>query len=738
MTLTKETKLTLLYISIAFLFSVLMRLIWIYQFYGYEPFMFHGQFMINTNDGYIWAEGARDLLSGSSTNPDAQNFYDTFHQYNDLSPVSSAASQLTAFFAYLLPFSFESVIFYMPMFLGSLVVVPIILIAKNLKNLEMGFIAALLASIAWSYYNRTMVGYYDTDMLNIVLPVLLLWSIIWAINTNQDRYLIITALDILVYRWWYPQSYALEFSFFSLILLYTLIYDRKNLYNYKLLAIMMFAMMNIDGFIRLPIVIGIYYLFKFEQVQKYVYHILGLAVFGFFLSGGFNPIWGKLQPYVFGNEVDVATKGFKLHFYAVMQTVREAGKIPFETFANRISGHTIVFFFSLIGYGWLSYRHKSMLLGLPLVGLGFLAWFGGLRFTIYAVPVLALGMGFLITELSRVAFYKGEAKATHPNGNNGRAALAVSKIVMILLTLAVLSPNIKHIIEYKVPTVFTHNEVKVLDRLSKSVSREDYVVSWWDYGYPIRYYSDVKTLVDGGKHGGSVNFPVSYILTNSQEKAAKMARLDVEYTEKTFAFQKEHKQEIVDKNLTIFSNIEQMTKEYGYDDTNDFLLSLETDIKLPKKTRDIYLYLPFRMLNIYPTVKVFSNLDLMSGMKYKRPFFYMSKNYKQVKNILHLGNGISLNLQTKELSLGSKKVKIRRFVTTVYDREQKLRKKVDLIDFSSNISLIYMKNYNTFLVLDEATYNSLFIQLMVLEEYDKNLFEAVELTPHAKVYKLKI
>jgi dolichyl-diphosphooligosaccharide--protein glycosyltransferase/undecaprenyl-diphosphooligosaccharide--protein glycosyltransferase len=49
-----------------------------------------------------------------------------------------------------------------------------------------------------------------------------------------------------------------------------------------------------------------------------------------------------------------------------------------------------------------------------------------------------------------------------------------------------------------------------------------------------------------------------------------------------------------------------------------------------------------------------------------------------------------------------------------------------------------MSNYNTFLVLDEKTYNSLYIQLMVLEEYDKMLFEEVILTPQAKVYKLKI
>ncbi len=231
--ITKETKITLLYILIAFSFSVAMRLIWTYHFADLEAFKFNGQFMINTNDGYGWAEGARDLLSGIS-------------QENDLSKTDRAISQLTAFFVTILPFSFESVIFYLPVFLSSLVVVPIILIAKDLKNLEMGLIAALLASIAWSYYNRTMIGYYDTDMLNIVLPMFLLWSLIWAMDTKKDIFLLITALDILVYRWWYPQSYALEFSFFGLILIYTLIWDRKNIYNYKLLAIMIFEMINLD------------------------------------------------------------------------------------------------------------------------------------------------------------------------------------------------------------------------------------------------------------------------------------------------------------------------------------------------------------------------------------------------------------------------------------------------------------------------------------------------------------
>ena len=96
--LTQETKLTILYILIAFTFSVLMRMIWIYQFQDAEAFKFAGQFMINTNDGYCWAEGARDLLSGVS-------------QENDLSPTTWAPSQLTALLAYVLPFHLRVLFF---------------------------------------------------------------------------------------------------------------------------------------------------------------------------------------------------------------------------------------------------------------------------------------------------------------------------------------------------------------------------------------------------------------------------------------------------------------------------------------------------------------------------------------------------------------------------------------------------------------------------------------------------
>lgn len=719
---TTENKKTVILILIAFAFSFAVRLIWVYQFEDYDAFKYAGQFMINTNDGYYWAEGARDILSGIS-------------QDNDNSPITSAVSQLTAFLATVLPFSFETVVFYMPAFFSSLIVIPIILIAREFDKLEVGFIAALVGSIAWSYYNRTMVGYFDSDFLNILFPTVLLWSLIWAIKEQDEKYFLIAALDSIAYRWWYPQSYSLELAFIGLVSIYVVYqYIKKQEFKVNLLLIsfLLIAMIDIDSWIRLSIVIAFFIAIKLkkELVIKYLYYIFGASVLLFFVTGGFEPIIRMLKAYVFRDAVFVGEEGLKLHFFNVAQTVREAGKIPFETFANRISGHTITFIASVIGYIWMSIRYPAMLLALPMLGLGFLAYGipgvvsgGGLRFTVYAVPVMALGLGYIIFEASRwlsVKLIKEEDR------------VASKYVLMALFTIAALYPNIKHAQEYKVPTVFTKQEVELLDKLKNVADREDYVVAWWDYGYTIRYYSDVKTLIDGAKHSGGANFPVSYILTNPQEQAAKMARLDVEYTEKRFAMAKDGSAKMSG------SNIEQMTLDYGFTDTNEFLDTLDKNITLPEKTRDVYLYLPSRMMRLLRTVNLFSNLDLMTGEKKPDLFSYQSMGYKDDGEIIDLGNGISINKKKGEIQIGKKSMKMNNFSVTEYDQDGTLHKNMQVIDENSPINVIFMKSYNTFLVLDTTLYNSSYVQLFALENYDENLFEPVILNPLTKVYKLKI
>lgn len=683
-------------------------MIWVYQFSDAEAFKFAGQFMINTNDGYFWAEGARDLLNGTS-------------QLHSLSPVESAPTWLTYVIVKLLPFSFETIIFYMPVFLGSLIVVPMILIGHNLKLPEVGFLAALLASIAVSYYNRTMVGYYDTDMLTIVFPVFLLWSLILALRTKEEKYLLITALEIIAYRWWYPQSYSLEFSYFGLILLYAVIFDRKNIFNFKLLAIMLFAMMGLPSIWRLVLVVLTYGIFKQAKFEKYIWYILGASIGLFFLTGGFDPIWMQLKGYVFKDVVEVSKDSLPLHFYSVMQTVREAGQISFVTFAERISGHTITFVLSMVGCAVLAWRYPVMLLGLPLLGLGFLALVGGLRFTIYAVPIGAFGIAYLLFTCS--VFIQDLFI-------NEKVGQVVKSSVVILGALAILYPNILHVIDYRVPTVFNKNEVELLDKLKAVSDREDYVVAWWDYGYPLRYYVDTKTLIDGGKHGGDVNFPVSYMLTNPSDKAAKLARFEVEYTENAFLKS--------EKNETVMNNTAQMTLDTGFKNANDFLDSLDTNITLPTKTRDIFFYLPYRMMGIYPTVAQFSNLDIMSGKTVRQPFFFQTNRFQDSAEKMDFGQGVILDKTKGIIKLGVQEIPLKRFIKTGYNKEKKLVKDQNIVHANGQFSIIYMQAYNTFLILDEDAFNASYIQLFVLENYDEKLFEPIILDPYAKVYKLKI
>ena len=698
-----ETKLFFILTLIAFLFSVAVRYIWVYQFSGTDSFYWNGQLMINTNDGYYWAEGARDILAG-------------MHQPNDLSPIDRPLAHLTAFLAKILPVSFETLILWMPSFLASLIVIPIMLIGRVFKIERVAFVASLLASITWSYYNRTMTGYYDTDLLIIVLPTFMVWGVLYTLKTEHNRALVLAPLLAILATYWHDGNANIVNGTFFIVLFYTLIFKRKEIYYYKFLSVFIISMTTLPISIKIILIVALttlYYLYKSKLTHQHIMIITAISTVLFFIFGGMAWISGILSNGYLTRAIntDISDTNMTLHFYSVVNTVREAGHIPFETFANRISGDKVTFWLSIIGYIMLVVRYRLFIVALPMIALGFFAIQGGLRFTVFAIPFMAFGIAYLIVFLSE-KFLK--------------SAKPIVRYALIgILTLFVLIPNINHIIGYKVPTVFTKNEVAVLDKLKHIASREDYVLTWWDYGYPIRYYSDVKTLIDGGKHSGGPNFPVSFAMLNNQIVGANMARLDVEFTEKNF---KEH---------CGATALECMMKYYNLSDPKKFIQSInKKDIKLPKKTRDVYLYFPFRMMNIIPTIDLFSNLDLKTGKQFTRPMFYVTSLSGATGGVLNLSNG--MKIVNGYLKAGRQSLPINQIVSTVYDNKGILHKQVQRFNIGAPFYIIYMKNFNRVLILDKRMFNSTYIQLFVLENYDKDLYEPTILTPMVKVFKLKI
>ena len=351
----------------AVIFGMVCRLYWVFWASEYPVFFWNNELMISTNDGYAFAEGARDMLAG-------------FHQENDLSYYGYPLSTLTYWIVKFLGVKLETAMIYMSVFFSSLVAVPVILIANEYKAKMAGFIAALLAVIANSYYNRTMAGYYDTDMLIITLSVFVVWGLVRVLEKKDAKSLIIAPLSVLIYMWWYMSAFSLISILTGLFLLYTLIFDRKNPLFYLEISLLLLAISNLDLTLKFIAVIVIYtlYLLKKDVINlKFALGILAIIFVVFVIRGGLNPIIFQLKFYVFRDAPEVG--GMSFHFFNVNQTIQESSVVDFTLFCERISANVITFLISLVGVALFCYKHRSFAVSLGMLALGFLAFKSGLK-----------------------------------------------------------------------------------------------------------------------------------------------------------------------------------------------------------------------------------------------------------------------------------------------------------------------------------------------------------------------
>ncbi|CAA6819313.1 MAG: Oligosaccharyltransferase PglB (EC, partial [uncultured Sulfurovum sp.] len=488
---------------LAYAFSFAIRMIWVWQFKDASSFYWNGQLMINTNDGYFFASGVQKTLEGlHASNPRVFGWLDY------------GVIFVTTLIVKFTPMSIESAILYMPAIISSLVVIPMILISRLYKESLWGFFAALLGSITWSYYNRTMTGYYDTDMFSAMAPMFILFFLMKSTIDFNLKTGLYAAIAIAIYPFLYDSGLSIVYAMGIMYTLYMIFYHRHESTTYLSLILVFVSLLPVplaspySYILKILILIMLYFILKKSSIEEKKLMLITGALFLAFLFFGnvFGLILSKVSNYL---STGTATEG--LHFYSVAQTVREAGSIPFETFANRTSGSVLGVMIALIGYVVLVIRHRAFILALPLIGIGIFALWGGLRFTVYAVPVAAMSAIYLFFVMAE---YINEVKAKY-------AFIVVATALMIY-------PNIIHIMGYKVPTVLNKSEVEDLDKLKQLSDPKDYTLSWWDYGYPIWYYSSTSTLIDGGKHNND-NYIISKIMqTPSQELAANLSRLAVE------------------------------------------------------------------------------------------------------------------------------------------------------------------------------------------------------------------
>jgi len=716
---------------IAYIFSFTVRLIWVFQFQDNPSSIWNSELMINTNDGYFFASTVEYLLTGAhSDNPRIHIAIDSY----------PAFIYTTYFLTKFTPMSIETTILYMPSIISSFIVIPLILLGQLIRLPWVGFFSALLGSIVWSYYNRTMVGYYDTDMFSSLLLFTVLYLFLSTIYHKSIKNIIILLIVLLLTPLFYPQGVSLIYAMFILWTLYQLLFQRDNDNIYIGIIVVSIALWSLTIWIKIIIIGLVFLLFKkinYKLDNKRLIYILIITSILFLLFGNmFGLISNKIEGYL---SRGVIFDG--LHFYQVIQTVREAGSIPWETVANRVIGSPLLLVLSIMGYIILLFKYKKFIVALPLIGVGVFAHWAGLRFTVYAVPVASFTLIYLFYFISQQTKER-----------------VVGYSIFVIFSLLSLYPNITHIIAYKTPTVLKKQEVEDLVKLDKIASDKDYTLAWWDYGYPIWFYSDTSTLIDGAKHNND-NFIISQImLSDSQTFVANFSRLAVEKYSAGAKSAEEYRDSGADRD-----SIPDEFKMYNKDgeayhagggsvidillqnnqkeqrDPDIFLTQLESsDYKLPPKTRDIFLYFPYRMLSIFPTISLFGNLDLKTGKKMRDIIFYPTTlKSKTDSGILTLSNGIIFNLKSGLVQLGKSKQTLQYMIFTENSSNGDIKVQGQRYNSKSNLVMIFMKSYNKFILLDTKTFNSAFVQMFILGKYDKNLFDLVVASPYSRVYRVK-
>ena len=613
------------------------------------------------------------------------------HKENNLLPGVYQNGMITALPYWLINLfphlSIEHLLLWLPVYISGLVCIPIVLIGNLYRCTLWGFAAACLAVITHSYYNRTLAGYYDTDIFAITSPAFSVFFLLAASRKQSIRYLLAGAISLILGRFFYGSIQAITCSLCLGFMGYRiglLIFDtwihRED--NSSLLEKLGKGLMDPFSFSSVFIISWILYVESWssgalvEQNPKLLFFALvlpvtlllasftsirfkisdlrisfmqskllpflvlstlvtvGVGVIPFINYGPFAGTWskitGKLQSYsVVGKTgTTMASEVGALKFLDVKTTIREASKIPHEVVRNRILADTPTCscprcmpgglknagfvvpasILGLIGMGLLILRYWEFCITLPFLTIAYNCFKGavGLRFTVHVGNYAAIGLVFLLTVLVWGGI-RLLAKKRLQNDLYRQRAGWVSWGVVALLVAWFATPNLQHAANYHSHVVYPIKTMEVLEELNKASEPEDFVVTWWDYGSGCWYYGNTRTFTSPA-HQTVDNFLSSEILrSTSDSRAYNLSRLK---TESYVRLQEERSREgTSDYSTAVQAMFQDGSPQQVF--YQGFLAdAAKPEFLLPPKTRDTFLFLPYEILRIFPTILSFSSRNL--------------------------------------------------------------------------------------------------------------------------------
>ncbi|MDA9735017.1 dolichyl-diphosphooligosaccharide--protein glycosyltransferase subunit STT3 [SAR116 cluster bacterium] len=544
-----------------------------------------------------------------------------------------------------------------------------------------GVIAGIGASLSQSIYVRTSVGRVDTDLLNIGLFYLILGLILASIKIedNKNRLVLICIAGFFnfLFTWWYQHPGFLIPFIFTLVLLQ--FFNRQKL-SFSIIQIILFVLFSGP----------------------------------FFAVDSFSSIIVFINEFVLYSSKESITNN--LLFPDTFKTITELQTLDFKEYSNVVfgEGSEWVVLFGLSGFIlFMLFNFNKSISMLPAILFLLMSIFVGKRFAMYAIPIYWFGVAYLfICSVLLINKTVQLSKILKISENFIKNFLVTFSTVFLISVISLSSisfcenDNIFNCKPKYVPKPsFSNKTTQAFDLLIKEgFDTSSIIVTWWDYGYWLNYFSGLTSVHDGG----SQRSPKTYLVANALTSTSQKNSYDI-------------------INYVVSNNV----KKVREDSSQNYINFINEISKSKPIDRPVYFYLSRDMIKWWSTITYIGNWDIINGAeKNKTVFERIDCNPKSQSEmvcggaVLNVNSGsISNGNQLDSLVISQNGKMIRRFD---YDKKGQVSLLIDIIN-----------EKRFFYVVSPDTLRSTFTKLYFLNNNNSDYFQLVkDGYPSYKIFKI--
>lgn len=657
-----------------------------------------------------------------------------------------------------------AVAFWFPAVLASLVAVIVFAWVWALGSMEAGVAAGLITSLAPGFLARTLLGYYDTDLVTLFFPLLMtLAPACWAMRYMLLPRMILRRLALgsglkaaqrlwgergadeahlerlgnpLRWQWvlllgasgvisWWTQEWHSVFPYLIrynvvLLALMALVMAPRGRRGILLLGGLAYALPTLGG----PAGFGfsLILLLAGSKAGRGLRHLLcrPLVLALFWLGAAVLLVQGEILATLINHanaylkhsgDVRSTGEGMSLVYPSVAQSIIEVQDLSFAALFPYFHPWMEAAIVGLAGFVLVLFRRPGALFLLPLAALGLLSTKLGGRMVMFGAPVVAVGLTlplyWLLQRLLRADL-------------RGAVAGAATSCILLALLVAPFADMIQAISQ---GPIINRRHAEALTRARTMTPEDAKLWLWWDWGYAAHHFARRSTIADGAQHAGpSLYLPAAVFATDN----ARFARQLIRYTAK-----------MGNEPGNVFEGLDGRAAQA----LMDKLRSSETPL-VEAKGR-LFVVVSFEMLRLGFWISNFGNWNFVTrqGEGGALSIVPQALAYRLDTGEVRL-EGSTSTIYASSISVFEETgVTRRNYVQEWFDAHPKAtpEEQKEFLSGRRNVNFLFNRVTDEKLAVDQGLYNSLMVQLLVSDPQDPRFspyFKLVYDNVFARIYEV--